>query len=143
EGVPDGFEDVAAVGLDGRLEAGIVTSESEAHGVGVLLPELGAPLDVGEQEGDRAGGQVSHPRAPPAPRRWRPPASSPGPPPTPPRTPPRSGERAPQRSSRHCHGAQRGSGVSGSLPEGPPPLRTAAPPAPPAPGPPPAPRTAP
>src|SRR5262249_5887625 len=87
EGVADRLEDLAVVRLNRGVEAGVVSGEGEAHGVGVLLPELGAPLDVGEQEGDRAGGQVSHPRAPPAPRRLRPLATSPVPPPTPPRTP--------------------------------------------------------
>jgi len=34
---------------------GIVAGQRRPHRLGVLLPEAGAALDVGEEKGDRAG----------------------------------------------------------------------------------------
>ena len=60
KGIADGLEDMAAVGFDGLAEQGVVVGEGETHGLGELLPELGAALDVGEQEGDGASGSLGH-----------------------------------------------------------------------------------
>ena len=40
----------------------VVAGQGGAHGVGVLLPEPGAALDVGEQERDGARGRLAHGR---------------------------------------------------------------------------------
>src|SRR5437763_457688 len=53
EGVADGLEDVAAVALDGGAEDPVVAAEGLAHLLRVVFPEACAPLDVGEEEGDR------------------------------------------------------------------------------------------
>jgi len=52
EGVPDDLEDVTAVGFDGLRKQGVVPGKRLRHGRGMLLPELRAALDIGEQEGD-------------------------------------------------------------------------------------------
>jgi len=57
EGVADGLEDRAAVGFDGGAQAGVVAFEGTGHRLLVLLPALGRAFDVGEQEGDRGGGE--------------------------------------------------------------------------------------
>ena len=67
-----------------------------AHRLGVLLPQAGAALHVGEEEGDGAGGQVRHRLVPPGRRRWPVPGSWPRPPPRLPR---------PSRSSRAARAA--------------------------------------
>jgi hypothetical protein len=45
----------AAVLGDDRTSERIMAGESGVHGRGLLLPEAGAGLNVGEQEGDRSG----------------------------------------------------------------------------------------
>jgi hypothetical protein len=45
------------VAPDERLDQVIVVCERRAHGVRVLLPVTGTGLNVGEQEGHRAGRQ--------------------------------------------------------------------------------------
>src|SRR4051794_25733219 len=40
------------------LDQDIMSHQCMAHGIAVLLPERGAALDIGEQEGDRAGGKL-------------------------------------------------------------------------------------
>ena len=47
----------ASVRGDARCQDGIVASEHRWHGLRVLLPQPGAPFDVGKQKGDRAGRQ--------------------------------------------------------------------------------------
>jgi hypothetical protein len=42
-----------ASGMPAGAQQVVVLEESGPHGVGVLLPEAGAPLDVREEEGDR------------------------------------------------------------------------------------------
>jgi hypothetical protein len=51
--VPHRLEDVAAVGRDRLAQEGIVAGEGVSHRLGLLLPELGASLNVGEQESQR------------------------------------------------------------------------------------------
>ena len=53
----DNLHDVAAVTLDCRPGERIMASQRRPHPLRVLLPEASAPLDVGEQEGNRARGQ--------------------------------------------------------------------------------------
>jgi hypothetical protein len=57
--VPDGLEDMAVVRFDRLPQQRIVAGEGfvHAHGLGVLLPEAGAALDAGAEEGDGAGRQ--------------------------------------------------------------------------------------
>ena len=58
--VAGGLHHVAVVRLDRRTQDLVVAGERGLHRVGVLLPEAGRALDVGEEEGDRPGRQVSH-----------------------------------------------------------------------------------
>ena len=60
EGVADGLEDLAGVGLDGLAHQGVVALERSAHRVGVRVPTPCRALDVGEEEGDGAGGELAH-----------------------------------------------------------------------------------
>jgi hypothetical protein len=60
--VAHSLEDIAAVRLDCVSQEPFVTGERIGHLATVLLPEEGAALDVGEEKGDRAGGQVGHGR---------------------------------------------------------------------------------
>src|SRR5262249_43609060 len=93
---------------------GIVAGESRAHGPGVLLPETGAALDIGEEEGDGAGRQVTH-QPPPARLGWLRPATWPAPPP--PRPPSRRGTAAPPAFPAPPRGRRpRGGGASPSPP---------------------------
>ena len=55
KGVADGLEDHAAVPFDGLAKHRVMTGERGSHHLAVALPELRAALDVGEQEGHRAG----------------------------------------------------------------------------------------
>lgn len=43
-----------AVPLDHRRRQGVVTSQGVSHRLGVLLPEAGVALDIGQEERDRA-----------------------------------------------------------------------------------------
>ena len=60
DGVADRLEPDAVVGGDGLVEQGEVALHRAEHGRCVLLPTPGAPLDVGEQEGDGAAGKLGH-----------------------------------------------------------------------------------
>src|SRR5712691_1351990 len=44
------LHDHAGMLLNDRGEEGVVAGQSRPHRLGVLFPEAGAPLDVGEQE---------------------------------------------------------------------------------------------
>ena len=59
EELPDAMRD-AVVGGDRAAHDLVVAREGVAHGVGVLLPQAGGPLDVGEEERDRPRRQVGH-----------------------------------------------------------------------------------
>ena len=60
DAVTRGAEDVPAVGGDGRPQQGIMAHLCRPHRFGVLLGEAGAPLDIGEEEGDGTGRQRGH-----------------------------------------------------------------------------------
>lgn len=62
EGVAHGLEDEALVRLDGVAQDLVVTGEGDAHRRRFALPELGAALDIGQEEGDGSGWRV-HPIA--------------------------------------------------------------------------------
>jgi hypothetical protein len=51
---------VAVARFDGGAQEGIVQGEGGLHGVAVALPEGGGAGDVGEEEGDGAGGEGAH-----------------------------------------------------------------------------------
>jgi hypothetical protein len=72
-GVPDGLEAHAAMVGDHRVEQPQMPLDRAAHGQWIPFPERGAPLDVGEEEADRAGGQCSH-----RPSSWNMPEPRPG-----------------------------------------------------------------
>jgi hypothetical protein len=57
EGIADSLEDVAAVCFDSFLQKGIMAGKGSLHRVGVSFPQLGAPLDVGEEESNRSSRQ--------------------------------------------------------------------------------------
>ena len=63
EGVADRLEDVAAVVRDRPAQQGIVPGDRGGHRPRQPLPELGAALDVGEEKGHRAAGQLGDPLA--------------------------------------------------------------------------------
>jgi hypothetical protein len=69
--IADRLEDVPLVGFDGLAQDGVVVGEGALHGLGVLLPEPGAALDVGEEKGDGTGGQLGRCRPPPRRQRSR------------------------------------------------------------------------
>ena len=58
--VADRLEVDAAMGRDGRIQKREMALNGRRHCRPVPLPELGAALDVGEEEGDGAARQVSH-----------------------------------------------------------------------------------
>src|SRR5215204_7170225 len=78
--IPHGLEENAAVGPNGRTQQREVALDGGAHRLTITLPERGTLLDLGEEEGDRARRQVSHPPSPasaitcPLPALERPPA---------------------------------------------------------------------
>ena len=51
EGIADRLEDEAAVRLDRRAQQCVVAGEGDRHRPRLALPEPGAALDVGEEEG--------------------------------------------------------------------------------------------
>jgi hypothetical protein len=53
EGIADSFEDTAAMSVDGVPEEHVMARKRRGHGLGMLLPEAGAALDVGEEKGNR------------------------------------------------------------------------------------------
>src|SRR5262245_20955910 len=59
EGVADDQEDMAVAASDSLVEDRMVAREQGGQGLGILLRQVGAPLDVGEQEADRAGRQAA------------------------------------------------------------------------------------
>jgi len=79
DGIADGLEDMAAVLFDGVAEDGVVAREGSRHGGGMLLPQPGGALNVGEEKGDGAGRKLRHQAPPPARRRSPAPASWPDP----------------------------------------------------------------
>ncbi len=50
-----GLDHRTTVVFDGRAEDGVVFSKGRPHFLGMLLPESGAPLDIGEQERGHSG----------------------------------------------------------------------------------------
>jgi hypothetical protein len=58
--IADGLEDVTVVRDDGRAEQRVVAGEGIPHRGGLLFPEAGAALDVGEEKGDGAGRDLTH-----------------------------------------------------------------------------------
>jgi hypothetical protein len=58
EGVPDDLEDMAIVCLNGGAQNGVMACPQRLPGITLFLGEFGAALDVGEQEGDGAGGKI-------------------------------------------------------------------------------------
>src|SRR5207249_1419174 len=60
KGVAHGLKDMAAAGLDDPAQERVVAREGLAHRVGMLLPQAGAPLDVGKEECDGSGRQGTH-----------------------------------------------------------------------------------
>ena len=56
EGIADCLEDVTGMVADRLADEVVVTAKGFAHGRGMLLPQSGRPLDVGEQQGDDASG---------------------------------------------------------------------------------------
>ncbi len=54
------LEHMPAVGLDCRAQDLVVADEGCRHGLALLLPALGGAFDVGEQEGEGAGGEGVH-----------------------------------------------------------------------------------
>ena len=58
--IADGLVEDAVVGVDEALEDGQVPIDGLPHGGPVPLPQRGAALDVGEEEGDGAGWQPDH-----------------------------------------------------------------------------------
>ena len=60
---------MAAMGLEGCPEQALVLGRHLAVAIAKLLDELGRPLDVGEQKGDRAAREVSYAKSVTAPRR--------------------------------------------------------------------------
>src|SRR5207249_6982274 len=57
ESISHRLERVTAMGLDRMAQESIVAGERGVHGGRMLLPELGAALDVREEEGDRSCSQ--------------------------------------------------------------------------------------
>ena len=58
--IPDDLENVAVVRLHGGLQDGMMAQAQRFPGLAVCLGELCAAFDIGEEEGDRAGGEISH-----------------------------------------------------------------------------------
>jgi hypothetical protein len=64
-GIAECLKDMPAMGADNLTEECIVFSEGYSDPLGLLLPEAGAALDVGEQEGNRSAGKPATPGLPP------------------------------------------------------------------------------
>ena len=62
-GVADDLEAIPAMGSDRRVEQLEMAVYREAHRRLVLLPERRASLDIREEEGDGAGGEIGHGRS--------------------------------------------------------------------------------
>jgi hypothetical protein len=58
--IPDGLEQHASMSLDCGAQELKVAFDRSGHRRSVLLPELGTPFDIGEEEGDGAARQVGH-----------------------------------------------------------------------------------
>ena len=54
KGIADRLEDVAVVALDSGTEKAVMAGEVFAHRLGMMFPETGAALDVGEEECHRS-----------------------------------------------------------------------------------------
>jgi hypothetical protein len=65
--VAGGLHDHAVVLADRVTEDLVVARERGAHRGGIVLPAPGRPLEVGEQERDRPGGQLGHGHTEPQP----------------------------------------------------------------------------
>src|SRR5437867_2997758 len=68
EAIPDHLVGIATLGSDGLAYDEFLAAVGTLHPGVVVFPELGAALDVGEQERHRAGGAVRHGQAPLGPR---------------------------------------------------------------------------
>ena len=55
KGIADRLENVAAPRLEGLAQQRIVQRQGGGHGVGIVLPQTRAALDVGEEKRDGAG----------------------------------------------------------------------------------------
>src|SRR5215212_5812192 len=58
DGIADGFEEHAVVCLDCRPQERVVVLDRRRHRRLVPLPERSTALDVGEEEGDGAAGEI-------------------------------------------------------------------------------------
>jgi hypothetical protein len=58
--IADHFEERAVVRLGGRPQQGQMACDSGYHRHLVPLPQRATALDVGEEEGDGAGGEIGH-----------------------------------------------------------------------------------
>jgi hypothetical protein len=58
--LPTRFHYVTVVPADNLLNEVIMTNEGRTHLLRELFPQLGAAFNIGEQEGDSAGGQIGH-----------------------------------------------------------------------------------
>jgi len=57
ESIARALNDVAVRRVDRIAQQRIVTRKGKLHRAGMVLPQWGTALDIGEQEGDRACGQ--------------------------------------------------------------------------------------
>src|SRR4051812_37308003 len=60
EGITDHLVGIATMSLNSMAENSLLLGEGTLHSSGVTFPAFGASLYIGEQEGDCAGGQLSH-----------------------------------------------------------------------------------
>ena len=58
EGIPNDLEDISAVTFDRLAQYGMMARQRLGHNGRIMLPELRATLNIGEQESDSAGGPV-------------------------------------------------------------------------------------
>src|SRR6266508_2409513 len=60
EGITNGSKHHAIAGDDSLAENRIVAGQGDGHCLGVLFPQPGAALDIGEEQGDHSGWQIRH-----------------------------------------------------------------------------------
>jgi hypothetical protein len=60
DGIADNFEEDAIVSLDRCPQEAVMALDRSRHRLPVSLPERSAALDVGEQEGYCATGEIGH-----------------------------------------------------------------------------------
>src|SRR5262245_61935701 len=64
ERIAGGSKNDAAMSLDRQAQNGIVAGEGCPHSLGVLFPQAGAALDIGENKSDSSSWRFSHLRPP-------------------------------------------------------------------------------